>query len=125
MIDNDRRKNPHIRTFICDFPYVCITRDIVLPNVTQGLTYCVHVINHNRYRSIKLSHNRHCNEMSNFADLSSVLSVDYEKLYESGRYTDISIHVGKESNTVNSGYSNTIGTTTFMLLYPNVTVSIQ
>ena len=37
--------------------------------------------------------------MSNFADLSSVLSVDYEKLYESGRYTDISIHVGKESNS--------------------------
>jgi len=35
----------------------------------------------------------------NSVDLSSVLSVDYEKLYESGRYTDISIHVGKESNS--------------------------
>ena len=34
--------------------------------------------------------------MNNFIDLSSNLSVDYEKLYESGRYTDISIHVGKE-----------------------------
>ena len=36
--------------------------------------------------------------MNNFIDLSSNLSVDYEKLYESGRYTDISIHVGKEPN---------------------------
>ena len=31
-------------------------------------------------------------------NLSSILSADYEKLYESGRYTDISIHVGKEPN---------------------------
>ena len=36
--------------------------------------------------------------MDNFIDLSSNLSDDYEKLYESGRYTDISIHVGKEPN---------------------------
>ena len=37
--------------------------------------------------------------MNNFIDLSSSLSADYEKLYESGRYTDISIHVGKEPNS--------------------------
>ena len=37
--------------------------------------------------------------MNNFIDLSSNLTSDYEKLYESGRYTDISIHVGKESNS--------------------------
>ena len=37
--------------------------------------------------------------MNNFIDLSSSLSVDYEKLYESGRYTDISIHIGKEPNS--------------------------
>ena len=37
--------------------------------------------------------------MNSFVDLSSVLSVDYEKLYESGRYTDISIHVGKEPDS--------------------------
>ena len=37
--------------------------------------------------------------MNNFIDLSSNLSADYEKLYESGRYTDISIHVGKEPNS--------------------------
>ena len=36
--------------------------------------------------------------MNNFIDLSSSLSADYEKLYESGKYTDISIHVGKEPN---------------------------
>jgi hypothetical protein len=29
-------------------------------------------------------------------DFSSDLSSDYEKLYESGEYADISIHVGKE-----------------------------
>ena len=38
-------------------------------------------------------------KMNNFVDLASVLSADYEKLYESGRYTDISIHVGKEPNS--------------------------
>ena len=37
--------------------------------------------------------------MNNFIDLSSSLSADYEKLYESGRYTNISIHVGKEPNS--------------------------
>ena len=37
--------------------------------------------------------------MNSFIDLSSNLSSDYEKLYESGRYTDISIHVGKEPNS--------------------------
>ena len=37
--------------------------------------------------------------MDNFIDLSSSLSADYEKLYESGRYTDISIHVGKEPDS--------------------------
>jgi len=37
--------------------------------------------------------------MNNFIDLSSSLSTDYEKLYESGKYTDISIHVGKEPNS--------------------------
>ena len=31
-------------------------------------------------------------------DLSSGLSSDYEKLYESGKYADISIYVGKEPN---------------------------
>ena len=37
--------------------------------------------------------------MDNFIDLSSSLSADYEKLYESGKYTDISIHAGKEPNS--------------------------
>ena len=36
--------------------------------------------------------------MNGFIDLSSNLSTDYEKLYESSRYTDISIYVGKEPN---------------------------
>ena len=36
--------------------------------------------------------------MNNVANLVSVLSSDYEKLYESGKYTDVSIHVGKEPN---------------------------
>jgi len=31
-------------------------------------------------------------------DLSSGLSSDYEKLYENGKYADVSIHVGKEPN---------------------------
>src|SRR6185312_1340768 len=31
-------------------------------------------------------------------DLSSDLSSDYEKLYESNKYTDISINVGREPN---------------------------
>ena len=37
--------------------------------------------------------------MDNFVDLSSGLSSDYGKLYENGKYTDISIHVGREPNT--------------------------
>ena len=36
--------------------------------------------------------------MSEFIDLSWSLSVEYEKLYESGRYTDVSIQIGKEPN---------------------------
>jgi len=32
-------------------------------------------------------------------DLSSGLSSDCGKLYENGKYTDISIHIGKEPNT--------------------------
>ena len=34
--------------------------------------------------------------MSNVLELLSGVSSDYEKLYESGKYTDISIHVGQE-----------------------------
>ena len=34
--------------------------------------------------------------MSNVVELLSGISSDYEKLYESGKYTDISIHVGQE-----------------------------
>jgi len=34
----------------------------------------------------------------NTIDLSSDLSSDYEKLYESNKYTDVSINVGKEPN---------------------------
>ena len=37
--------------------------------------------------------------MSNIVDLSSGLSFDYEKLYESGKYIDTLIHVGKEPNS--------------------------
>ena len=37
--------------------------------------------------------------MSGFVDLSSGLSADYEKLYESRRYSDVSIHVGKEPSS--------------------------
>ena len=37
--------------------------------------------------------------MNNTVDLSSVLAADYEKLYESGKYTDISIYTGKEPNS--------------------------
>jgi len=33
--------------------------------------------------------------MSNVVELLSGVSSDYEKLYESGRYTDISINVGQ------------------------------
>jgi len=36
--------------------------------------------------------------MNNVVDLSSGLSSDYEKLYKSGKYADVSIHVGKEPN---------------------------
>ena len=36
--------------------------------------------------------------MNNVVDLSSSLSSDYGKLYESGKYTDISISVGREPN---------------------------
>jgi len=31
-------------------------------------------------------------------DLSSRLSLDYEKLYESKKYTDVLVHVGREPN---------------------------
>ena len=34
--------------------------------------------------------------MRNVVDLSFGVSSDYENLYESGKYTDISINVGKE-----------------------------
>ena len=37
--------------------------------------------------------------MNKVIDLPSSLSSDYEKLYESGKYTDVSIHVGKEPNS--------------------------
>ena len=37
--------------------------------------------------------------MNNIVDLPSSLSSDYGKLYESGKYTDISIHVGREPNS--------------------------
>ena len=36
--------------------------------------------------------------MDNIVELSSGLSSDYGKLYESGKYTDVSIHVGREPN---------------------------
>jgi len=36
--------------------------------------------------------------MNKVVDLPSSLSSDYKKLYESGKYTDVSIHVGKEPN---------------------------
>ena len=37
--------------------------------------------------------------MDTVADLSSGLSSDYEKLYENGKYADVSIHVRKEPNS--------------------------
>ena len=37
--------------------------------------------------------------MNVIVDLSLGLTSDYEKLYKSGKYTDISIHVGKEPNS--------------------------
>ena len=36
--------------------------------------------------------------MNEIVDLSWVLSSDYAKLYASGKYTDISIQVGREPN---------------------------
>ena len=36
--------------------------------------------------------------MSSVIELLSDVSLDYEKLYESGKYTDISINVGQEPN---------------------------
>ena len=36
--------------------------------------------------------------MSNIVELLSDVSSDYGKLYESGKRTDISIHVGREPN---------------------------
>ena len=36
--------------------------------------------------------------MNIIVDLSSGLLSDYEKLYENGKYADISIYVGKEPN---------------------------
>ena len=38
------------------------------------------------------------NDMVDVVDLSSGLSSDFGKLYESGNYTDISINVGREPN---------------------------
>ena len=38
------------------------------------------------------------NDMVDVVDLSSSLSSDFGKLYESGKYTDISINVGREPN---------------------------
>ena len=37
--------------------------------------------------------------MNKIVDLSLVLSSDYGRLYESGKYTDISILVGREPNS--------------------------
>ena len=37
--------------------------------------------------------------MTKIVALSAGLSSDYEKLYESGKYTDVSIQVGKESHS--------------------------
>jgi len=37
--------------------------------------------------------------MSSIIELLSDVSTVYEKLYESGKYTDISIHVGREPNS--------------------------
>ena len=37
--------------------------------------------------------------MDNIVELCSGLSSDYGKLYESGKYTDVSIHVGREPNS--------------------------
>ena len=37
--------------------------------------------------------------MNTVVDLSSGLSSDNEKLYENGKYADVSIHVGKEPNS--------------------------
>ena len=37
--------------------------------------------------------------MSSIIELLADVSLDYEKLYESGKYTDISIHVGREPNS--------------------------
>ena len=37
--------------------------------------------------------------MNNIVDLPSGLSSDFEKLYENGKYTDVSIQVGKEPNS--------------------------
>ena len=37
--------------------------------------------------------------MNNIVELPSGLSSDFEKLYESGKYTDVSIRVGKEPNS--------------------------
>jgi len=37
-------------------------------------------------------------KMSSVIELLSDVSLDYEKLYESGKYTDISINVGQEPN---------------------------
>ena len=38
------------------------------------------------------------NDIINVADLSTGLSSDFEKLYNSGKCTDISINVGREPN---------------------------
>ena len=40
------------------------------------------------------------NDMVDVVDLSSALSSDFGKLYENGRYTDISISVGREPTKI-------------------------
>jgi len=48
---------------------------------------------------ILISSSSNFDEMDDIVDLPSGLSSDFEKLYESGKYTDVSIHVGKEPNS--------------------------
>ena len=46
-----------------------------------------------------ISSSSNFDEMNDIVDLPSGLSSDFEKLYESGKYTDVSIIVGKEPNS--------------------------
>ena len=39
--------------------------------------------------------------MANLIDLSSDLSLDYKKLYESNKYTDVTINVGRKPHNKN------------------------